>query len=133
MNSAEILFKPNMTLLTNIAQQRDEFTLVLSDALEASEENLDASFRERIANFLNASGTWYPHCIDRIRQENNDVQEVKLMRAYIISEQVDYPIVFGLSFRVAFDIEHGRGLKISEDDLSVIEYGVADVAFTRGP
>lgn len=132
MKHTDIVFGPNLKLSLKIEQQPEPITLVLSDALEAPEQTLDLSFKKRIADFVNSSSVWYLACVHRISEESssNNVT-ARLMRMYILSEQDDYPLVFGLSFRTELDAEHGRGFKISEDDFSVLGYGAADIAFTR--
>jgi hypothetical protein len=131
MDSNDVAFSSNLKLSLNIDQQAEPITLVLSDALEASEQPLDPSFKKRIANFVNSSSVWYAICTKRISQEASNNPATRLVRIYILSEQHDYPLVFGLLFRTELDIEHGRGFKVSEDDLSLLDYGAADIAFAR--
>ena len=38
--------------------------------------------------------------------------------------------IVGLMFRVEQDVEHGRGMKISINSMEIIDYGLADVAFS---
>lgn len=129
MKPLDVVFGPNRSLSFQIDEQSDSTTLVLGDFLETSEGELTPSFQKRISDFINASGTWFPRCVDRIQAEA-PATESRLMRVYILSEQSERELVIGLSFRVGFDIEHGRGLKVDADDLRVIEYGASDIAFS---
>lgn len=132
MESADVQFDLDLELRFRIEQEPESVTLVLSDALDASEEDLEPLYLQRVADFIDASATWYPRCVERIRAEAPQAKEIQLVRAYVLSEQDDYPLVVGLSFWVDFDLEHGRGLKLDAMDFSILDYGAADIAFTRG-
>lgn len=130
MENSDIKFDAKFRMPLKISQQKEPVVLVLSDSLKASRQELQTSYKTRIVRFVNSDELWYPLCVDRIRSENKRPGKTELMRLYVLSEQSDEPLVFGLSFRVKFDIEHGRGMKIEAGTLNIIEYGDADVAFS---
>ena len=49
------------------------------------------------------------------------------MNIYILSEEDNKNTIFGLLYRIEEDVEHGRGIKIT-DDMKIIEYGIGDIA-----
>ena len=53
----------------------------------------------------------------------------QLMVIYLLSEQTSSDFIFGLLFRVDAEVEHGRGMKISLEEMAIIDYGDADRAF----
>lgn len=53
----------------------------------------------------------------------------QLMAIYLLSEQTSSDLIFGLLFRVDAEVEHGRGMKISLEEMTIIDYGDADRAF----
>lgn len=130
MNSSEIEFDSDLTMDINIDQQQQSVILEISDSLAVSEEELQISFKQKIANFINSSKTWYPLSIERIFNEDSKQAKPKLMTIYILSEQNVNSIIFGLLFRVEIDIEHGRGLKMDGETLKILEYGTAEVSFS---
>lgn len=103
--------------------------LELSDALYASKEELQTSYKEEIAKFVNSSAAWYPLAIERIEREDLEPGRIRLLTTYILSEQDAESMVFGLLFGVDVDSEHQRGLKIDGDTLEIFEYGIGDVAY----
>ena len=52
------------------------------------------------------------------------------MEIFILSEQNSNEMIYGVLFNVDGDREHGRGMKIRGEDLSVIEFGLSEVAYT---
>lgn len=53
----------------------------------------------------------------------------QLMAIYLLSEQTSSDLIFGLLFRVDAEVEHGRGMKISLEEMIIIDYGDTDRAF----
>ena len=53
----------------------------------------------------------------------------QLMAIYLLSEQISSDFIFGLLFKVDTEVEHGRGMKISLEGMTIIDYGDADRAF----
>ena len=53
----------------------------------------------------------------------------QLMAIYLLSEQTSSDFIFGLLYRVDAGVEYGRGMKISLEEMTIIDYGDADRAF----
>lgn len=111
--------------------------LNISDELDASEEELTDKYREKIVSFVNNTPQWYGITCDSIISWIKNVykldvhlQDIELMGIYILFEQNEHEL-FGLIFRVEFDIEHGCGIKIkiNEGKYEIIEIGTGEVAF----
>lgn len=58
------------------------------------------------------------------------MSDIELMGIYILFEQNEYEL-FGLAFRLEFEIEHGCGIKIkiNEGKYEIIEIGTGEVAY----
>ncbi|MDH7446819.1 hypothetical protein [Aquimarina sp. 2201CG14-23] len=135
MNSSDVLFDENLELYTSINESSNQICITLSDDLDASEEELTEKYKSKIAKFINDSSKWYEIAIlaviNRGKNEyNKEVQknDIQLMNVFVLYEQ-DEKELFGLQFRVSFDIEHGCGLKITGDNYEITELGDGDVAF----
>lgn len=112
--------------------------IVLSDDLEASEQELTEEYKEKIVQFLEEISIWYNKTIDAVKQYADNKYSIKdisdsdieLMAIFILFEQ-DEPDLFGLSYRTKFDVEHGYGIKLKGNDqqFEIVEIGCADVAF----
>lgn len=112
--------------------------IVLSDDLEASEQELTEEYKEKIVQFLEEISIWYNKTIDAVKQYADNKYSIKdisdsdieLMAIFILFEQ-DEPALFGLSYRTEFDVEHGCGIKLKGNDqqFEIVEIGCADVAF----
>ncbi|MFR3475318.1 MAG: hypothetical protein ACLTT9_12345, partial [Phocaeicola vulgatus] len=111
--------------------------LTLSDGLATSDEELTNEYKESIADFINEAQKWYNKSINTVlkyAKENYEIdakpEDIELTHIFILFEQ-DEKELFGLEFRVEFDIEHGCGLKIkgSENNFEIIDIGTGDVAF----
>ncbi len=129
MDSSEVNFKSDLTMSFRIDEEPKSVTLELSDSLYASEEELQASYKNEIAKFVNSSAIWYPLAIEKIRIKDTDPGGIRLMTVYVLTEQDADSMIFGLLFRVDIDVEHQRGLKIDGETLEILEYGIGDVAF----
>ena len=114
-----------------ISEQENEILLYLSDSLAVIEElpNKPEDYKKSILNLLSKSYEWYSKAIERITNELINEKSIKLVCIYILTEPNEKPLTFGLQFRVSSDIEHGRGMKIETDNMDIIDYGLADVAF----
>jgi hypothetical protein len=131
MESSDIKFRADLTMPFKIDQQPQQpVVLEISDSLETSEQVLQLPYKEKIAEFINSSASWYEASIKKIEAETSNPGKIKLMRIYVLSEQDVDSLVFGLMYRIDSDIEHGRGLKIDGKTLEIIEYGIGDVAFS---
>ena len=112
--------------------------IVLSDDLEASEQELTEEYKEKIVQFLEEISIWYNKTIDAVKQYADNKYSIKdisdsdieLMAIFIRFEQ-DEPALFGLSYRTEFDVEHGCGIKLkgNNQQFEIVEIGCADVAF----
>ncbi|MBF1463938.1 hypothetical protein [Prevotella pallens] len=112
--------------------------IVLSDDLEASEQELTEEYKEKIVQFLEEISIWYNKTIDAVKQYADNKYSIKdisdsdieLMAIFILFEQ-DEPALFGLSYRTEFDVEHGCGIKLkgNNQQFEIVEIGCADVAF----
>ena len=112
--------------------------IVLSDDLEASEQDLTEEYKEKIVQFLEEISIWYNKTIDAVKQYADNKYSIKdisdsdieLMAIFIRFEQ-DEPALFGLSYRTEFDVEHGCGIKLkgNNQQFEIVEIGCADVAF----
>ena len=112
--------------------------IVLSDDLEASEQELTEEYKEKIVQFLEEISIWDNKTIDAVKQYADNKYSIKdisdsdieLMAIFILFEQ-DEPDLFGLSYRTKFDVEHGCGIKLkgNNQQFEIVEIGCADVAF----
>jgi hypothetical protein len=137
MKSDEVVFDENLENYIFLKELNKEICLSLSDSLLTSEEELTEEYKNKIANFINNLPDWYSEAgetiLKRAKQiygiEAND-KDLQLMNIIVLFEQNDKEL-FGLEYRVEFDIEHGCGLKIRGKDgnFEIVEIGTGDVAF----
>lgn len=130
MDGSEVKFSSKRKMPVHLGQQAESILLELSDSLEAAEQELEPSYKQRIADFVNASDTWYPSAIDRLKAEENPPGKIRLLQIFVLSEPTAQSMVFGLEFRVAFDVDHGRGMKVDAGTLKILEYGHGEIAFS---
>jgi hypothetical protein len=130
MDGSKIKMRSDATMSLKIDPQKEKVVLVIPDSLEASEEELEPAYKDKIAGFINAADSWYPSAVGEIRKEFAKPGDIRLTRLYVLSEQSEKTLRFGLSFRVEADVEHGRGMKIDGATFEILKYGAADVAFT---
>jgi hypothetical protein len=111
--------------------------IVLSDELEASQEELTDEYRNKIANFINNLSQWYNKACEAviawakdIYKINTHYQDLQLVSIFILFEQNEKEM-FGLEFRTEFDIEHDCGMQIkaASGSFDIIKVGTGDVAF----
>ncbi|MBN6065166.1 hypothetical protein HYE66_01635 [Aggregatibacter actinomycetemcomitans] len=127
MDIHDIKFDSSLEMKVFISEQKDSVRLVISDDLALSEEEMSNEYKKKIIKMLESSAIWYRLAEERIFSEIS--MQGQLMAIYLLSEQNSADFVFGLLFRVEADIEHGRGMKVLFDDMKIIEYGDAEVAF----
>ena len=84
-------------------------------------------YKEKIVHMLGTSAYWYELAEKRIFSELSIMGQS--MAIYLLSEQTSSDLIFGLLFRVDAEVEHGRGMKISLEEMAIIDYGDADRAF----
>lgn len=137
MKANDISFNENFYMSIFSEYLSKNIHLNISDELDASEEELTDKYREKIASFVNNTSQWYGITCDSIIAWTKNVykidvhlQDIELMGIYILFEQNEHEL-FGLIFRVEFDIEHGCGIKIKINDgkYEIIETGTGEVAF----
>jgi len=112
-----------------IDEEINPITLVISDGLYAADEILQDNYKGRIANFINSSKKWFPIAYEKIVSEIGNVDGLRLTKIYILFEQDQNNGLYGLSFNLDFDREHGRGMMLDGESFAILKYGDASVAF----
>ena len=91
------------------------------------DEVMANDYKEKIVHMLGASAYWYELAEKRIFSELSMTGQ--LMAIYLLSEQTSSDFIFGLLYRVDAEVEHGRGMKISLEEMTIIDYGDTDRVF----
>lgn len=86
-------------------------------------------FYDTLDNLLDQSSVWYPKALAKIQEEFPELAHARLLSIFILSEQTDIGLIFGLEFGLIEDSKHGRGLKFSLDSFEILEYGIGEVAY----
>lgn len=138
MKVCDLQFDEDLETSVFISALKKKVRLVLSDDLEASEQELTEEYKEKIVQFLEEISIWYDKTTVAVKQYADNKYSIKdisdsdieLMAIFILFEQ-DEPDLFGLSYRTKFDVEHGCGIKLKGNDqqFEIGEIGCADVAF----
>lgn len=137
MKATEITFDEDFQMWVFSEHLNKEIGLGISDDLDASEEELTNEYKEKIARFVNNMPQWYNIVLNSIITWAKDTykidahpQEIELMNVYVLFEQ-NADELFGVMFRVEFDIEHGCGVKIKATNgkYEVFEIGEGCVAY----
>ena len=138
MKVCDLQFDEDLETSVFISALKKKVRLVLSDDLEASEQQLSEEYKQKIVQFLEEISIWYNKTIDAVKQYADgkygikDVSntDIELMAIFILFEQ-DEPDLFGLSYRTEFDVEHGCVIKLKGNgqQFEIVEIGCADVAF----
>ena len=138
VSNKDIYFGDELETSIFLDALKKKVRLVLSDDLEASEQELTIEYKEKILQFLEEVSIWYDKTTLAVKQYADNKYRVKdisdsdieLMAIFIRFEQ-DEPALFGLSYRTKFDMEHGCGIKLKgkNQQFEIIEIGCADVAF----
>ena len=138
MKVCDLQFDEDLETSIFISALKKKVRIVLSDDLEASEQELTEEYKEKIVQFLEEISIWYNKTIDAVKQYADNKYSIKdisdsdieLMAIFIRFEQ-DEPALFGLSYRTEFDVEHGCGIKLkgNNQQFEIVEIGCADVAF----
>ena len=109
----------------------------LLEKLGYTEEELTEDYKGKIASFVNNMPQWYSRACNSIIAWAKDtykidahIQDIELINIFVLFEQNEDEL-FGVEFRVEFDVEHGCGIKIKVDNgkYDIIEVGTGDVAF----
>ncbi|MBC5623749.1 hypothetical protein [Butyricimonas hominis] len=136
MEASKISFDDNYTLNIFSEYLNKNLMVVISDELEASEEELTLDYRSKIAAFINDTPTWYNQVCQEIIKwvkltYNISIEstDIELMIIFILFEQSEKEL-FGLDFRLTVDAEHGCGiqLKINNGHYEIAKIGIADIA-----
>ena len=138
MKVCDLQFDEDLETSVFISALKKKVRIVLSDDLEASEQELTEEYKQRIVQFLEEISIWYNKTIDAVKQyadgkygiKDVSSNDIELMVIFILFEQ-DEPDLFGLSYRTKFDVEHGCGIKLKGNgqQFEIVEIGCADVAF----
>ena len=138
MKVCDLQFDEDLETSIFLDALKKKVRIVLSDDLEASEQELTEEYKEKIVQFLEEISIWYNKTIDAVKQYADNKYSIKdisdsdieLMAIFILFEQ-DEPDLFGLSYRTKFDVEHGCGIKLkgNNQQFEIVEIGCADVAF----
>lgn len=138
MKVCDLQFDEDLETSVFISALKKKVRIVLSDDLEASEQELTEEYKEKIVQFLEEISIWYDKTAVAVKQYADNKYSIKdisdsdieLMAIFILFEQ-DEPDLFGLSYRTKFDVEHGCGIKLkgNNQQFEIVEIGCADVAF----
>lgn len=138
MKVCDLQFDEDLETSVFIDALKKKVRIVLSDDLEASEQELTEEYKEKIVQFLEEISIWYDKTAVAVKQYADNKYSIKdisdsdieLMAIFILFEQ-DEPALFGLSYRTEFDVEHGCGIKLkgNNQQFEIVEIGRADVAF----
>lgn len=138
MKVCDLQFDEDLETSIFISALKKKVRIVLSDDLEASEQELTEEYKEKIVQFLEEISIWYDKTAVAVKQYADNKYSIKdisdsdieLMAIFILFEQ-DEPDLFGLSYRTKFDVEHGCGIKLkgNNQQFEIVEIGCADVAF----
>ncbi|WP_277064706.1 hypothetical protein [Prevotella aurantiaca] len=138
MKVCDLQFDEDLETSVFISALKKKVRIVLSDDLEASEQELTEEYKEKIVQFLEEISIWYNKTTVAVKQYADNKYSIKdisdsdieLMAIFIRFEQ-DEPALFGLSYRTEFDVEHGCGIKLkgNNQQFEIVEIGCADVAF----
>lgn len=138
MKVCDLQFDEDLETSVFISALKKKVRIVLSDDLEASEQELTEEYKEKIVQFLEEISIWYDKTTVAVKQYADNKYSIKdisdsdieLMAIFILFEQ-DEPALFGLSYRTEFDVEHGCGIKLKDNNqqFEIVEIGCADVAF----
>lgn len=138
MKVCDLQFDEDLETSIFLDALKKKVRIVLSEDLEASEQELTEEYKEKIVQFLEEISIWYDKTTVAVKQYADNKYSIKdisdsdieLMAIFILFEQ-DEPALFGLSYRTEFDVEHGCGIKLKGNDqqFEIVEIGCADVAF----
>lgn len=92
---------------------------LLEDIDFCLEEQVDLTYQ-----LINSANQWYPIAKNHILNETNDFSSY-LTIIYLIGKNV-----FGLSFELDSDAEHGYGMRLNALTFEIIEYGSGEIAFS---
>lgn len=136
MKSDDIVFDDDLEFYIDFPSTGEEVCIAISDGLDASEEVLSVSYKEKISDFINNSDQWYGKAMHAAKKkalsesfDSFSDDDITLMCIYVLFEQNEKEL-YGLSFHFNFEGEHGCGIKLNTNDFQILEVGDADVAFS---
>lgn len=131
MKDFNLEFDEDCCTEVSISEEENHILLYLSASLAVIDElpDIPENYKESIISLVSNSDKWYGKAIGKISNELVDEKTIKLMCIYVLTEPNKNPLTFGLQFRVSFDVEHARGMKVEADTMKIIDYGLADVVF----
>lgn len=130
MEIKEFHFDDDLEMVIHIPQQKDEVILAISDELDISTDNLTEEYKQKMNQMFSRLDQILLIANQRLNKEFSETNNFRLLQIILLSEYSDPEFIVGLMFRVEQDVEHGRGMKISINSMEIIEYGLADVAFS---
>ena len=130
MEIKEFYFDDDLEMVIHIPQQKDEVILAISDELDISTDNLTEEYKQKMNQMFSRLDQILLIVNQRLNKEFSETNNFRLLQIILLSEYSDPEFIVGLMFRVEQDVEHGRGMKISINSMEIIDYGLADVAFS---
>lgn len=130
MEIKEFHFDDDLEMVIHIPQQKDEVILAISDELDISTDNLTEEYKQKMNQVFSRLNQILLIANQRLNKEFSETNNFRLLQIILLSEYSDPEFIVGLMFRVEQDVEHGRGMKISINSMEIIDYGLADVAFS---
>ena len=104
----EYKFDIHNEMYVAIPEEKEKVCLALSDSLEVINEELTPSYKAKLDHLLDQSSVWYPKALEKIQEEFPELAHARLLSIFILSEQSDVDLIFGLEFGLREDSEHGR-------------------------
>ena len=92
----EYKFDVHNEMFVSIPEEREKVCLALSDSLEVINEELTPSYKAKLDNLLDQSSVWYPKALAKIQEEFPELAHARLLSIFILSEQTDIGLIFGL-------------------------------------
>lgn len=130
MEIKEFHFDDDLEMVIHIPQQKDEVILAISDELDISTDNLTEEYKQKMNQMFSRLNQILLIANQRLNKEFSETNNFRLLQIILLSEYSEPEFIVGLMFRVEQDVEHGRGMKISINSMEIIDYGLADVAFS---
>ena len=99
----EYKFDVHNEMFVSIPEEREKVCLALSDSLEVINEELTPYYKAKLDNLLDQSSVWYPKALEKIQEEFPRLKHARLLSVFILSEQRDIDLIFGLEFGLRED------------------------------
>ena len=92
----EYKFDVHNEMFVSIPEEREKVCLALSDSLEVINKELIPSYKAKLDHLLDQSSVWYPKALAKIQEEFPELPHARLLSIFILSEQSDVDLIFGL-------------------------------------